>query len=39
VNSVTASQNVSYDNAISGLTAVNVKAAIDELKALIDALP
>lgn len=31
--------DVSYDNTTSGLTATNVKAALDELKALIDALP
>lgn len=29
---------ITYDNADSGLTATNVKAAIDELKALIDGL-
>lgn len=31
--------DVNYDNASSGLVATDVKAAIDELKALIDALP
>lgn len=32
---ITPAANVSYDNSTSGLTASNVKAALDELKALI----
>lgn len=30
--------SIAYDNSTSGLTATNLKAAIDELKALIDAI-
>jgi hypothetical protein len=33
---VTAAVNVTYDNAVSGLTAEQVQAAIDELKVLVD---
>lgn len=34
----TTAEGTSYDNAVSGLTATNVQAAIDELKTMIDGL-
>jgi hypothetical protein len=38
LNYIQNATDIGYDNTISGLTAINIKSAIDELKALIDGL-